>query len=470
MEYWKVCVDCKGQGKILRSPSRRRRNRYQQQVEACKLNDTLAFPEPLKEHKDICHSCTGSGLTPSTVQTPINPHYPTIAIIGAGIGGIAAAVACLHRGIPFTLYERDASFTDRSQGYGLTLQQASNALSGFGIQSLEEGIISTKHVVHTPDGTVIGEWGMRKWKVAQKETKKRKNVHIARQSLRQSLLNQLKGTQHIQWNHRYIDAGENQSGGMDVTFQVGEEQINKKVDLVIAADGIRSSVREQIIPYDITPLRYLNCTVILGICSLDSLKKAESDLLDSATVFQTVNGHERIYVMPYDSESVMWQLSIPLSEEDAQELSTQGASAMKAEALKRVSWHTPIPEIINATPESLITGYPVYDRGLLTQDMLKNASKITLIGDAAHPMSPFKGQGANQALLDALSLIRHISLACGADSSWRQKGIQKTVLNDFEEEMIQRTSPKVKASAEAVQLLHSQAVLREGDAPRGRGL
>ena len=143
---------------------------------------------------------------------------------------------------------------------------------------------------------------------------------------------------------------------------------------------------------------------------------------------------------------------------------------MKAEALKRVSWHTPIPEIINATPESLITGYPVYDRGLLTQDMLKNASKITLIGDAAHPMSPFKGQGANQALLDALSLFRHISLACGADSSWRQKGIQKTVLNDFEEEMIQRTSPKVKASAEAVQLLHSQAVLREGDAPRGRGL
>lgn len=41
---------------------------------------------------------------------------------------MALALACLHRGIPYTLYERDASFDVRSQGYGLTLQQASKAL------------------------------------------------------------------------------------------------------------------------------------------------------------------------------------------------------------------------------------------------------------------------------------------------------------------------------------------------------
>jgi 2-polyprenyl-6-methoxyphenol hydroxylase-like FAD-dependent oxidoreductase len=55
-------------------------------------------------------------------------NYPNIAIIGGGIGGVALAVACLHRGIPFTLYERDESFNTRSQGYGLTLQQASKAI------------------------------------------------------------------------------------------------------------------------------------------------------------------------------------------------------------------------------------------------------------------------------------------------------------------------------------------------------
>ena len=50
-------------------------------------------------------------------------NYPHVAIIGGGIGGVALAVACLHRGIPFTLYERDANFEARTQGYGLTLQQ-----------------------------------------------------------------------------------------------------------------------------------------------------------------------------------------------------------------------------------------------------------------------------------------------------------------------------------------------------------
>jgi hypothetical protein len=55
--------------------------------------------------------------------------------------------------------------------------------------------------------------------------------------------------------------------------------------------------------------------VILGICPLAVLNGIDSSLLDSATVFQT--GNERIYIMPYDSKSVMWQLSFPMSEEEA---------------------------------------------------------------------------------------------------------------------------------------------------------
>jgi hypothetical protein len=54
---------------------------------------------------------------------------------------------------------------------------------------------------------------------------------------------------------------------------------------------------------DDIPLRYLDC-VILGICPLNALEGVDSPLLDSATVFQTANGNERIYIMPYDSQSV----------------------------------------------------------------------------------------------------------------------------------------------------------------------
>jgi hypothetical protein len=56
-------------------------------------------------------------------------------------------------------YERDDRFEARSQGYGLTLQQASKAIKGLGIASLESGVVSTKHIVHNTEGKVLGEWG-----------------------------------------------------------------------------------------------------------------------------------------------------------------------------------------------------------------------------------------------------------------------------------------------------------------------
>ena len=69
-----------------------------------------------------------------------------------------------------------------------------------------------------------------------------------------------------------------------------------------------------------------------------------------------------------------------------------------------------------------------------------------------HPMSPFKAQGANQALLDALSLARRISGACELNPRWRDVGIRKLVLNEFEEEMARRSASKVEDSAKAARL------------------
>lgn len=102
--------------------------------------------------------------------------------------------------------------------------------------------------------------------------------------------------------------------------------------------------------------------------------------------------------------------------------------------------------------------------------MLAQAKQMTLIGDAAHPMSPFKGQGANQALLDALALARGISSGCRPSSGWRERGLRPCVLTQFEAEMLQRSARKVKDSADAAEFLHSDVVLYEGNEPRGRCL
>ena len=466
---WSVCPTCNGLGKKTQRLRKSLRNRYQMELDLFeKTGSKGTAPLCPKGHQSPCSNCNASGLTPAA-EYPLadKENFPHIAIVGGGIGGMALAVACLHRKIPFTLFERDSSFDARSNGYGLTLQQASSAIKGLGIFDLKEGIVSTRHVMHSIDGNVIGEWGMRKWMDLNEEKPvKKTNIHIARQALRLALLEQLGGPNKVHWGHQLVNFKGSEDNGVELNFKVNGALKNIKADFVVGADGIRSSVREILIGEDKTPLRYLGCIVILGICPLEALKGFENPLLDSASVFQTANGKERIYMMPYSSDSVMWQMSFPIAEKEAKELSSKGAVTLKKEACRRAQWHDPIPQILNATLESEISGYPVYDRDLLKMELLELGKQITLIGDAAHPMSPFKGQGANQALLDALALARAISNGCRPKSQWRTAGIRNTVLSQFETEMLARTASKVIESAEAAKFLHSEVVLREGNEPR----
>jgi hypothetical protein len=88
----------------------------------------------------------------------MSPPIPDTELSMWLLAASSSSCSLLITGIPFTIYERDNGFEARSQGYGLTLQQASKAIEGLGVFSLEKGVISTRHLVHTTDGKVIGEW------------------------------------------------------------------------------------------------------------------------------------------------------------------------------------------------------------------------------------------------------------------------------------------------------------------------
>jgi len=473
MNTYRICPNCQWRAKVRFSIWKRARRRYKRQLN--KYEHGLAWvtkPKELVPHIESCKNCFGTGLVESQNFPEIHPDYPHVVIIWWGIGWTALALACKHRGIPYTLYERDESFDARAQWYGLTLQQASKAIEWLGIFELASWITSTMHIVHDTSWKVIGKWGMRKWlEWPIRQATKRRNIHISRQSLRAELLSGFWDENSIAWGYTLKNISKNTQWNYDLEFQVWNETQIWQADLIVWADGIRSTTRKLIIGDTDAPLQYLWCIVMLGICPLERLGDTQSPLLDGKTVFQTVNGHERIYMMPYDADTIMWQLSFPLPEQDAIKLSRDGPEALKREGIRRLQdWHSPVPEILSATETSRISGYPVYDRVPADLGDFDGFWAITLLWDAMHPMSPFKWQWANQALLDALDLARDVTTKCHPDSNWREQWLRNILLKDFEKNMLQRATPKVRESAKQAALLHSDAVLHEGDNPRGRGI
>ena len=102
-----------------------------------------------------------------------------------------------------------------------------------------------------------------------------------------------------------------------------------------------------------------------------------------------------MFAMPFNDDHSMWQLSWPMAEDDAVQLSQSPAQLREAALQICQEWHEPVPAIIAASDFELhVSGYPAYDRPAPVAPELStsNSSLFTLAGDAAHPMSPFKGQ------------------------------------------------------------------------------
>jgi FAD binding domain len=177
----------------------------------------------------------------------------------------------------------------------------------------------------------------------------------------------------------------------------------------------------------------------------------------------------------------MWQLSFSdFSEEEGARLRTASPEELLSEALRRCKgWFEPVCDMINCTPKKEVWGTGLYDRDPMPLRGKDQGSRVTVIGDACHPMSMFKGQGANQALHDGPLLASWLDCGSGATAKKNSKphnnifDAHKVVdnnLNDqnvytrlrcFEREMVARTSSKVMGSRDAATKLHSPAAMTD---------
>jgi hypothetical protein len=133
------------------------------------------------------------------------------SIIGAGIAGSALVSPACIEASPSPDMSGTVTSKHGAQGYGLTLQQASNAIKGLGLFHLKDQCQSTRHVVLSTDGTEIVEWEEELHLNTQKAPK-RTNIHIPRQSLRSAPLEQLAGSDNVKWGHRLLSFERNADG------------------------------------------------------------------------------------------------------------------------------------------------------------------------------------------------------------------------------------------------------------------
>jgi 2-polyprenyl-6-methoxyphenol hydroxylase-like FAD-dependent oxidoreductase len=215
-----------------------------------------------------------------------------------------------------------------------------------------------------------------------------------------------------------------------VLFANGREEA---ADLVVACDGVNSVIRKQMIGDE----RHY-----LGISSIGGM--LPSDLpypLLAAGPFMAIGGGMSLFVDQYEGK-MQWGLSMYSKEKELKDIS---GLVLKERALSATkSWSPFMQEILQKTrPEEIAFGGGLYDKEPLTK---AHAGSIVLLGDAAHPMSPFRGEGANMAMADALSLTDGL---LAADTSNREGA-----LLIYEEEMLKRTRKSILLSRQSAYEMH----------------
>ncbi|MFK7845990.1 MAG: FAD-dependent monooxygenase [Rhodothermales bacterium] len=299
---------------------------------------------------------------------------PKGIIIGGGIGGLATAIVLRQMGHEVEVYERAPEITEVGAGIGLWTNGL-EVLQALRVKGYMERSVPTNETsVRSADGTVLS--GASKSDLGGKEHDLVRFFHRAelldclREALPESVLFLNKQCTS------YTEAHDN----IAVSFQDGTVA---RGTYLVGADGIHSAIRKQVLG-DEAP-RFAGYTAWRAVIPFKGRAKYGEYWGRGA----------RFGIFPLTDNRLYWFATH--TEEQGQH-APFGERAYLLELFGR--WCSPIADLIEATEEEEILRNDVIDR--------KPSSKwgeglVTLLGDAAHPMTPNLGQGACQALEDALA-------------------------------------------------------------------
>jgi len=313
-----------------------------------------------------------------------------IAIVGGGIGGLTAALAMTQAGFALTVYERAAELAD--QGAGITLApNATRVLYHLGLGPDLEATSVTPPVTeyrHYRTGEVI----MRMMTKDYREIYGAPYMRLHRWDLQHAMIRRLAQTspRALQLGSR-VDQVEPRNAEVALRFANGRTAM---ADVVIAADGIRSTIRETL--FNAAPAVFTGFVAWRGLVATADLP---AQLRESAVAFGQGRHINRYLVRRGELLNF-----VAVAQRNKWEAEGWTIPAPLDEFLEEFSSFDEGTRTVISRP---VLGQ-VFKWGLFGRPWLEEWScgRVVLLGDAAHPMLPFLGQGGANAIEDAMILAR----------------------------------------------------------------
>jgi 2-polyprenyl-6-methoxyphenol hydroxylase-like FAD-dependent oxidoreductase len=348
---------------------------------------------------------------------------PTIAIVGAGLSGLVCARILQVNGISATVYELDESPAARQQGGSLDIHTDTGQVALKDAGLYEEFL---KHIHPQGESIRVLDKNARVY-IDQKEAEGGNGrPEIDRKVLRQMFVDSLEpGT--IQWGRKVVGVRPTESVH-EIEFADGG---TVRADLVIGADGAWSKVRSSLTP--VKP-EYVGITVVEFRLSDANVTRPNAVAVTGQGSLFALSDNKYIGGHGGDQITLGCGLRVPEHWVTESGIDWEDADAARAALLKEFSdWSPTLTNLIRDCDDT-IWPRPIY--ALPTGTTWKRVPGVTLVGDAAHLMSPFAGEGANLAMIDGADLAREII----------DMQDLETALENYEKTMLPRGAKSAAAS------------------------
>ncbi|MFH8716839.1 NAD(P)H-dependent oxidoreductase (plasmid) [Streptomyces zaomyceticus] len=343
----------------------------------------------------------------------------SVVVAGGGIGGLAAAAGMAARGLDVTVVERAERIG--AKGSGLVLYpngvRAIDALSErLGARVRDVGHVTRRdevRIVMQADGTVLAEEQVGTSTAAFGAPQ----IPVLRTALHRALLDEALSAGAAV---RLATAVTDYRTGPDQVTAVLSDGRTVDCDALIGADGIHSAVRARMLG-DGAP-HYRGYTSVRGRTGGSALGARG----------HVVNGRGiQLFVAPVGGDTLYWTAKITAAPGVWPALGPDGARAALLDAMD--GWHPPVVDLVREAVAEDVLVTDIHDRDPVDGWV---DGRVALLGDAAHPMVPALGQGANMALEDALVLAEALASAAEVPDA----------LADYARERAPRTGAVVLAS------------------------